>query len=96
MIEMQILARVEFDGPTTVRLVQPPVLLDTLDIAQLAVSNFQFVGRRNKLDCGRSAKNSLSPRGRLRHPAVGAALNALLCHPAARLSTGFGTVNTPY
>lgn len=46
VIEMQMLARVEFDRAATVRLqAQPSVFLDALDCPQLAVRNVQFVGR---------------------------------------------------
>src|ERR1019366_4080232 len=51
MIEMQMLAGVEFDRAATVHLqAQPPVPSDALDGPQLAVRNFQFVGRCCGLD----------------------------------------------
>jgi len=51
MIEMQMLAQVEVDRAVTAHLrAQLPVFLDALDGPQLAVRNFQFVGRRGELD----------------------------------------------
>ena len=51
VVEMRMLARIEFDRAATVHFqVQPPVFVDVLDGPQLAVRNFQFVGRRGELD----------------------------------------------
>src|SRR5580698_4483302 len=51
MIEMRMLVRIEFNHTPTVDLqAQPPVFLDPLDGPQLAVRNFQLVGRRSELN----------------------------------------------
>ena len=51
MIEMRMLARIEFYRSATVDFqAQPPVFLDPLDGPQLAVRNFEFVGRRSELN----------------------------------------------
>ena len=51
MIEMRMLARIEFDRAATVHLqAHPPVFVDALDCSQLAVRNFQFIGRCGELD----------------------------------------------
>ena len=50
MVEMEMFARIEFDHTATVHFqAQLPVFVDVLDGPQLAVRNFQFVGRRGEL-----------------------------------------------
>jgi len=51
VVEMRELARIEFDRAATVHFhSQPPIFLYALDGAQLAVRNFQFVGRRGDME----------------------------------------------
>ena len=51
VVEMRMLGRIEFNRAATVHpQAQPPVFVDALDGPQLAVRNFELVGRRGELD----------------------------------------------
>src|SRR5208337_5608385 len=51
VIEMGMLERIELDRAATVHLqAQPPVFVNAVDGPQLAVRNFEFVGRRGELN----------------------------------------------
>ena len=84
---------IEFDRAPTVHLqAQPPVFVNALDGGQLAVRNFELVGRRSKFGCGRLLKNSASPPERLRLPAACADRKFAAYHPAVRLSAGLSAL----
>jgi hypothetical protein len=62
-VEMRMLARIEFNRTAAVHFqAQPPVFVDALDSPQLAVRNFQFVGRCGELDAVATEKLRISSR----------------------------------